>query len=991
MAVQGGHVGVSAPATSGGSLFSTSTGAGAGPQTTSQIVNAGTNGQVAGPTATSTPSATQTVNPSSTPITDADLQALANKLINSAATPNPFDSFYQVAYHWRLFLVADSDVYTKTGKPTSVNALYSAIEGLPQVVVAETGITTYNIKSVETNAFVSGNSETKNAYAYKFSLVIVEPVGVGFLDALKAAAVSLNIQNMQKCPYYLELSFKGYDEAGNISNPVIGLDANRWIWQVQLLDIDTHFSAGGGEYTITAQVYNDGALEDDILTVPQALTLSGTTIGDFLTSLGQNLTAGWKLRYGAERGVVNYNFVMLPIQNPPASVGTNTNPNVYKIASDNPNTSSTRLDDISTGLKKGQIAPGTHINDIIDWLAQNNEQSQNLGLDRNNVQTQTDSSTSATNDRKFKESIIFRLQTDIQIVDYDFYSANYNKNVTFYVVPYYTQALLTGPEQRDNAIDPNVQGDMVKQLLTKNYLQKHYEYLYTGLNTEIINFDIHVSFLWNALLPKFYGAHANFDSNDYAALLTSETTNAQGNALEINLPNLRTFIDQTQAKLNDINNQISANQTIIANQSATPTAAQTAATAALKDLTTLQKGYSDQVTTSTQIYNATVKTAQLSLTTSTPAGVQYAEDLLNQATGRTITTRSNLIYQDFNYAISFRQGYKDADHGTGFVGQYHRDRSVFGSITEQLYQPVNTQLANVDLEIRGDPFWIGASNLQTQILLRSSQASVSAQNVYTGLPNYLSGDQVFLITFRYPILINDQSVPVFVTDDTFCGIYRAAQVTSTFADGKFTQKLSGYIIPLINPQTGLSNIQTTGTSTGGQSGASSTSSVGGSPTASTAAPTSVSPAAQFAGALAAAAAAQGITLTSAQIDGIVANAYRESSMNPASASTDSNGLTSAGLLQWNGPRDAAFTSYTGVAPQNATIDQQAAYTIHELQTTESGTLTALQQTTTASDAANAWIVNYERPKDPSTGQSKNLSFLSGTTLYGAGNVVGGAS
>jgi hypothetical protein len=933
-------------------------------------------------------------------VTDAQFQTMLQALIDGNHAPNPLGGFWQVAYHWRLFIMTDQDVYEHTKKPDTISQLYAAIDQLPQITIAESGVTGYSIKSVETRAKVGPNPETRNTNIFQFTIEIVEPISVGFLDALKDAALALQIKNLNKCPYFLELSFRAYDETGAVvldplsQQPDAQTESSRWIWEIQILDIDTRLDAGGGQYTLTAQVYNDGAVETDILTVPQNLVMKGVKIGDVLRELGTAMTRSWQTRYGDK--LVEYEFTMHKITNPPPTI-TDTDPNNYKMMAQNPTLRSVRLDPAqpaSSGQIQAQVAAGTSYTDIVQWIMMNNENTQKLGLDKDN---------------RNLASIIDRIETDVEITGYDEVSANYAKKVHIHIWPFYTQAILTGPDQRDDAQNPEVQGQMVKALLARRFLYKHYEYLHTGLNTEVLEFDIRSNFKWNALLPNMGGRHggvdnleaarnfppisdaratdrAAFDAKVKAIMADDKNASQKLRSATEQSDELQTQIDPLQRQdqealdvINDPNNARTADGRAAI---AKATALRQKLQPQLRSLTDLKAAKSvvqieqhDRINRNAQ--NLQADREQLFPKAALP---NFAEDLL-LPDGSATTDASTVQYEYFNYAVSFRQGYRDASaqSGTGFLGAYHQAKSTFGALIDQLYAQETTQLANVELTIRGDPYWIGPSNLNRTVLLRGGDnPNAGSETAFHNLPNWIVGDQTFLLTFKYPILIGEDGKPVFKSNDTFDGIYRVTEVTSTFADGMFKQRLKGQIITLINIATAFGNIKAlrpTGATP--QSGAAS-SGRGGSSSAST--PALTRPAQQenaraFRDALKTSAAAKGITLTDANIDGIVANAYRESGMNPGSNSIDSNGKPSAGLLQWNGPRNTAFANTVGVAPQNATIQQQADYTVHELTTTERGTLTALQSASTAEASQATWIARYERPADPTAGAAKNRSFL----------------
>jgi len=952
-----------------------------------------------------------------------DIQRLLQNFLGGM--DNPLNSHWQVAYHWQLFCISDIDLYTQAGNPSSVSALYNAVDKLNKIVVAESGVTTYSIKSVEMDSLVGPNYESRNINATKFTINIIEPIGVGFLDALKQAALQNKIRNLQYAPYYLQLSFKAYVEkgaAGGTEGDIevdaltnAGLNTSRWIWQIQITDVETHFDEKGGNYTLTAIPYNENVIDSqDTLTAPQTMSASGGTISAFFDDLGTNLTNAWTARNGFQS--VTYKFMVHDIANPPPSVSDVKIGN-YKTKPQQPNNSSIKINTFKDGSFQAIFSPGTVITDMIDWPLHNNEQIQNLGLDRDNTQTQTDQSTQNTNDRKFKESIIFRVETDINVTGYDYWNSVYIRTITFHIFPYYTQAIIASVVQRNNARDPTVQASMLKTLLARGLLKKNYQYLFTGLNTEVLNMEIKSSFKWAALLPKLEGARMSVDNIETAAKAADAQVKQAQNATEV--PDLRDKLAALAQSKTDIDAAIATQKT--QNQAAiTPEVEAAIQTLSTPGSSIIQRAFAtatlnaasptlNSLVAKQQNIIATAQTLQTRLNAAQDAqlgigGTQtakgttiYAEDLIVSNTGNVLNTEFD--YENFNYSVPFRQAYKDQmqQTGTGLVGPYHRDRSTFGSLIEQLYEPYTTQLANVDLDIRGDPYWIGQSNLQRTIALRLNDPNGGSQSYSPNQPNWVAGDQVFMFTFRYPIVTGNDFVPIFRNDDSFIGIYRATQITSYFSDGIFKQKLHGILYPLINVINAINNLNNAASARpSSQKGNTTT------PRPSTANPT-VTPArvpmtqaqqqsnaSDFKAALLASAAARGLPLTDAQADGIVANAYRESAMNPTVKITDTNGLPAAGLLQWNGPRYENFNTIEGVYPQNATIQQQADYTIRELANQagsgfgEPNSYRQLATTTTGEQATSSFLQYYERGRqvDFNSNLSKSLGYF--PNMYGPG-------
>lgn len=106
-------------------------------------------------------------------------------------------------------------------------------------------------------------------------------------------------------------------------------------------------------------------------------------------------------------------------------------------------------------------------------------------------------------------------------------------------------------------------------------------------------------------------------------------------------------------------------------------------------------------------------------------------------------------------------------------------------------------------------------------------------------------------------------------------------------------------------------------------------------------------------------------LTKAQAAGIVGNLQQESAVNPAQRQI---GGPAFGIAQWEGPRQRELKRFA--AERSAPVEDlgtQLDFMWHELQTTEKGSLAALRETRTASEAAKTFERRYERAGKPNIG------------------------
>ena len=110
--------------------------------------------------------------------------------------------------------------------------------------------------------------------------------------------------------------------------------------------------------------------------------------------------------------------------------------------------------------------------------------------------------------------------------------------------------------------------------------------------------------------------------------------------------------------------------------------------------------------------------------------------------------------------------------------------------------------------------------------------------------------------------------------------------------------------------------------------------------------------------------------TKEQAAGIVANLIYESGGQLNHRQAQFGGGPGYGLAQWENPRQADFKRVMGVDIRESTFEQQLAFVQWELKNTESRAGNALRGAGSAADAANVFLRQFERPRDPDASQAE---------------------
>ena len=91
-----------------------------------------------------------------------------------------------------------------------------------------------------------------------------------------------------------------------------------------------------------------------------------------------------------------------------------------------------------------------------------------------------------------------------------------------------------------------------------------------------------------------------------------------------------------------------------------------------------------------------------------------------------------------------------------------------------------TDLVEIELEIRGDPYWFGRPRKVT---------NAKQQNIKTKHPDYFKGAAYFLLDTRFGDEYSDDGLIHTDQLDMFAGLYMVTTVTASFNNGVFTQFL----------------------------------------------------------------------------------------------------------------------------------------------------------------------------------------------------------
>lgn len=137
----------------------------------------------------------------------------------------------------------------------------------------------YYIEDIEIDSIITHNQTTGPSNSTGITFSVIEPYSMGqFLEACAAAAIENNYQNFTAAPYCLEIKFVGLDDTGK----AVPSNVSPKYVPFMFTDIQFDVSGSGSTYQIEAIPYNEQTTIDQIQELKQDNNLRGETVAELL-------------------------------------------------------------------------------------------------------------------------------------------------------------------------------------------------------------------------------------------------------------------------------------------------------------------------------------------------------------------------------------------------------------------------------------------------------------------------------------------------------------------------------------------------------------------------------------------------------------------------------------------------------------------------------------------------------------------------------------
>jgi hypothetical protein len=439
------------------------------------------------------------------------------KPAETAAIVNPLHQYASYTYSWSLWWLDPSDynaLMNSLGpeealsfKPTSSRSFVVAQDSGSYLNNRQPGTNklNYHIQNVQFDTIIAPNRTSRSSNTIRGSMTIAEPYGVTLIETLVAASFDGTVfNNYCDNPYMLHLEFFGYDDNGDpIPKGTSDIVTYNKRFPIKILTMKLEVTTRGTEYKIDF-VPAGAAVHQSTLysTTPEQFNITADTVEAFFNGengLGEQWQA-FQQTLTNQKNATLADGIFFNID-PTIGISKIVNETKVSLAKANP-----KAKDIQLNKTTFTIPKGTPILDIItkvmahsDFLIQ-----KQLGLEV--------AAANFENPSLFDPTTVFNAFKTTTKLEYggidnggqrqgpaiDLITNRYPKIVTYNIHQYSIW----------NAKHP------APSLLTNSYpyTNKYYNYIYTGLNTDIVDLKINFDTTYYTAILAFTNAKAAEDS-----------------------------------------------------------------------------------------------------------------------------------------------------------------------------------------------------------------------------------------------------------------------------------------------------------------------------------------------------------------------------------------------------------------------------------------------------------------------------------------------
>jgi len=373
---------------------------------------------------------------------------------------------------------------------------------------------------------IGTNATSRNTNAIEFSFTLLEPYGMTLINRLldQANDPVMQCSNYLDMIYLLQIDFFASNDAGEIVGVIPGTTKR---FPVKITQMNIKAGVTGSEYQIQAVPYNHSAFDQTTVSTPANFEIVAGSISEFFqtgTAINpqSQVTSFASALNGWQNNLAKNNKIGVP-----DSFTFNIDPQIAQSAftsaaalsprdtgmASTTNTNSVRQSNLgnATSVFNPQtrtfgINAGTSIDKVIDYAVRNSDYIKNqIAIpDGTDPQTYLQQQAATAN----QPLNWYKITPSVTVGAFDPLRKIYSRNITYNVNPYTIY---------------NVKSDVAPQGKVSQFV-KSYNYIYTGKNDDVLDFDINFNTLYYTAQTAYRSALTSIYKSPAA---TTQNTNNQ--------------------------------------------------------------------------------------------------------------------------------------------------------------------------------------------------------------------------------------------------------------------------------------------------------------------------------------------------------------------------------------------------------------------------------------------------------------------------------
>lgn len=627
------------------------------------------------------------------------------------------------------------------------------------ITLSESGVENeISIDNVNQSLVLTFANENRNSVANLFTIDFIEAMGATFYTRIFEAARRLGIENHLEACYILELNFRGWNTDGSAVPVIIG----PYFYQTKLTKLSMDFRDGASFYTGSfIETYEDAYARLNFH-LAQAITISASNFGDFLTKFENDINQQARAQAIASAGMLFPNVYHFTTTDEYASWKSF----VFDDLTDVEQTRGISVS-ISGGTLNITLPQGTSITSAISMVLFQTKQFKRIITNYGGYAKNAPADTEAQPERLADLVKWVSYETEVKYLTYDMLHKHYPKDITFKVKGYLTPEAIHDPASYYKSLNPDIQTNRLREIYDTGLLRKRFDYTYTGRNTEVLELDITLNNVFYTLQALSHGA-VSMPAAFFNGIGGEQQ--AEVAALKATEQDLTKKLKETQNRVTSLRDENSKLISSPANASASNQALINRNRAEIDIANNQIKSLAGQAAQASQ--NVAVAQTYLMNNTSTNA------TSLPSTKNRYLTQDELIAPAEFNKYLPNNFDFSEVQ-SLSTIGPESPDNpgaAMLGAMEVNLN--ASGDLIQQSMVIRGDPYWLGRPNG-----FNNSETQA----------DYNIGGVMYFLNIEFPTYpLETTGLSNNTRNFMLAGLYRVVKVNANYSNGKFTMTLNSF-------------------------------------------------------------------------------------------------------------------------------------------------------------------------------------------------------